>query len=288
MAPPVELLIIDAQNDFCDLPPAFCPVDARSGKRLQPALPVPGAHADLERLAGFIHGAHQQIAGITVTLDSHHRYDIAHPPYWRTGTGGRVAPFTAISAGQVRAGEFRPAVAAEAERTLAYLDALEAAKRYTLMVWPLHCQLGSWGHGLHADVLAACNSWEDGHNTPVRVVNKGSFPWSEHYSALQAEVPDAAEPSTAMNQALLDRLDRAETLLIAGQASSHCVKATVEHLVAHLPSGRPERLLLLTDCMSPVSGFEAQAAAFLDAMRALGVRTLGHVQARAALQCPAA
>jgi nicotinamidase/pyrazinamidase len=288
MAPPVELLIIDAQNDFCDLPPAFCPVDARSGKRLQPALPVPGAHADLERLAGFIHAAHQQIAGITVTLDSHHRYDIAHPPYWRTATGGRVAPFTAISAGQVRAGEFRPAVAAEAERTLAYLDALEAAKRYTLMVWPLHCQLGSWGHGLHADVLAACNSWEDGHNTPVRVVNKGSFPWSEHYSALQAEVPDAAEPSTAMNQALLDRLDRAETLLIAGQASSHCVKATVEHLVAHLPSGRPERLLLLTDCMSPVSGFEAQAAAFLDAMRALGVRTLGHVQARAALQCPAA
>ncbi len=97
-------------------------------------------------------------------------------------------------------------------------------------------------------------------------------------------MPDADDPSTAMNQALLDRLNRAETLLIAGQASSHCVKATVEHLVAHLPSGRPERLILLTDCMSPVSGFEAQAAAFLDRMRALGVRTLGQAQARAALQ----
>ena len=284
MAHPAELLIIDAQNDFCDLPPAFCPVDARSGQRLKPALPVPGAHADLERLAGFIHAAHKQIDGITVTLDSHHRYDIAHPPYWRTGSGGPVAPFTEITAAQVRAGEFRPAVAAEAERTLVYLDALEAANRYTLMVWPLHCQLGSWGHGLHADVLAACNFFEDAHHAPVRVVNKGSFPWSEHYSALMAEVPDAADPSTAMNQALLERLDKAETLLIAGQASSHCVKATVEHLVAHLPSGRPERLLLLTDCMSPVSGFEAQAAAFLDAMRGLGVRALAHAQARAALQ----
>ncbi len=284
MAHPVELLIIDAQNDFCDLPPAFCPVDARSGQRLKPALPVPGAHADLERLAGFIHAAHKQIDGITVTLDSHHRYDIAHPPYWRTGDGGLVAPFTPITAAQVRAGEYHPAVAAEAERTLVYLDALEAANRYTLMVWPLHCQLGSWGHGLHADVLAACNFFEDAHHAPVRVVNKGSFPWSEHYSALMAEVPDAADPSTAMNQALLERLDKVETLLIAGQASSHCVKATVEHLMAHLPSGRPERLLLLTDCMSPVSGFEAQAAAFLDAMRALGARTMVHAQARAALQ----
>ena len=282
------MLIIDAQNDFCDLPAAFCPVDARSGQHLKPALPVPGAHADLARLAGFIQAAQAQIGGITVTLDSHHRYDIAHPLYWCTGAGGPVAPFTPITAAQVRAGEFRPAVAAESARTLAYLDALAAANRYTLMVWPLHCQLGSWGHGLHADVLAACNAWEDNHHAPVWVVNKGSFPWSEHYSALQAEVPDAADPSTAMNQALLERLDRAETLLIAGQASSHCVKATVEHLVAHLPSGRPERLLLLTDCMSPVSGFEAQAAAFLDKMRARGVRTLGHAQAQAALQRQAA
>ena len=288
MTPPVELLIVDAQNDFCDLPQAFCPVDGRNGQHLKPALPVPGAHADLERLAGFIHAVQAQIGGITVTLDSHHRHDIAHPPYWRTGAGGPVAPFTPITAAQVRAGEFRPVVVAETPRTLAYLDALEAANRYTLMVWPLHCQLGSWGHGLHADVLAACNAWEDSHHAPVRVVNKGSFPWSEHYSALQAEVPDAADPSTAMNLSLLKRLDRAETLLIAGQASSHCVKATVEHLVVHLPSRQPERLLLLTDCMSPVSGFEPQATAFLDKMRALGVRTLGHAQARAALQRQAA
>ena len=249
---------------------------------------MPGAHADLARLAGFIHASHQQIGGITVTLDSHHRHDIAHPPYWRTGAGGPVAPFTTFTAAQVRAGEFRPAVAAQAERMLAYPDALEAAKRYSLMVSPLHCQLGSWGHGLHADVLAACSFFEDALHAPVQVVSKGSFPWSEHYSALQVEVPDATDLSTAMNQPLLERLDQAETLLIAGQSSSHCVKATVEHLVAHLPSGRPERLLLLTDCMSPVSGFEAQAAAFLDAMRALGVRTLRHAQAQLALQRQAA
>ena len=284
MAHHTELLIIDAQNDFCDLPEAWCASDPLSGRRIAPALPVPGAHTDLLRLAGFIDRAAARIDGITVTLDAHHRHHIAHPGYWRSGDGKPPAPFTTITAAQVRAGAFSPVQAAEHGRTLAYLDALQAAGRYTLMVWPVHCQLGSWGQGLHAAVLAACNAWEDGRHTAVRVVAKGSYPWSEHYSALQAEVPAAGEPSTALNRRLLDRLDQADSLLIAGQASSHCVKATVEHLVAHLPSGRPERLILLTDCMSPVSGFEAQAAAFLDKMRALGVRTLGQAQARAALQ----
>ena len=82
---------------------------------------------------------------------------------------------------------------------------------------------------------------------------------------------------------LLQRLDGASTLLVAGQASSHCVRATVEHLVQHLPGGQPARLLLLTDCMSPVAGFEPQAEAFLAAMRALGVRCLPQAQAAAAL-----
>ncbi|GCL64440.1 cysteine hydrolase [Pseudaquabacterium pictum] len=279
MAHRTELLIIDAQNDFCDLPDSWCPSDPVIGQRLQPALPVPGAHADLLRLAGFIADAGARIDSITVTLDSHHRHDIAHPPYWRRADGAAVAPFTPITAAQVRAGEFTPAVAAERPRSLAYLDALEATGRYTLMVWPVHCQLGSWGHGLHPAVLAACNAWEEAHHTPVRVVDKGSYPWSEHYSALQAEVPDPAEPATQLNQALLQRLDAADTLLVAGQASSHCVKATVEHLVQHLPGGRPQRLVLLTDCMSPVAGFEPQAQGFLAAMQALGVRCLPQAEA---------
>jgi nicotinamidase-related amidase len=281
MAHRTELLIIDAQNDFCDLPDSWCPVDPASGQPLRPALPVPGAHADLLRLAAFIDAAGDQLAGITVTLDAHHRHHVAHPPYWRGRGGAPVAPFTSITAAQVRAGDYAPAVAGEGPRTLAYLDALEASGRYTLMVWPVHCQLGSWGHGLHAAVLAACNAWEDRHHRPVQVVAKGSHPWTEHYSALQAEVPDPAEPATGLNTALLQRLQAADTLLVAGQASSHCVKATVEHLLAHGNPGLGGRLVLLTDAMSPVAGFEAQAAAFLADMRRLGVRcqSLAQVQA---------
>lgn len=270
MPRPTHLLIVDPQNDFCDLPAAWCGSDPATGEPRAPALPVPGAHADMLRLAAHIAAHGEALDEITITLDSHHRIDIAHPAFWRRGDGSAVAPFTAIRAAQVRTGEFVPRL--DPPRALAYLDALEARGRYALMVWPVHCQIGSWGHGVHPAVQAACNAWEDRQLRPVELVAKGSHPWTEHYSAVQAEVPLADAPATQIDRALLERLDAAGHILIAGEAGSHCVRATVEHLVEHLPGGRPERLLLLIDAISPVAGFEREQAEFVDAMRRRGVR----------------
>ena len=267
-----HLLIIDPQNDFCDLPEAYRPIDPLSGERVQPALPVAGAHADMQRLAALVRGAGSALNGITITLDSHHRLDIAHPLFWQAGDGAAVSPFTTITAAQVRAGAFRPRDAAALPRALAYLDELEVRGRYTLMVWPVHCEIGTWGHNVHADLKAACAAWEERQVAIVQTVNKGSNPWTEHYSAMQAEVPDANDPDTQLNQSLIAHLDQADLLLIGGEASSHCVRATTEHIVAHLPSGRREKIVLLRDCMSAVGGFEPQAAQFLESMQAHGVR----------------
>lgn len=83
MAHTTQLLIIDPQNDFCDLPatwwPAALPGHAAS---TGPALPVPGAHADMQRLAGWVNRHAARLDGITVTLDSHQAYDVAHPAFW--------------------------------------------------------------------------------------------------------------------------------------------------------------------------------------------------------------
>jgi nicotinamidase-related amidase len=272
MRPTTHLLIIDPQNDFCDLPPAWRPADPVTGAALAPALPVAGAHADMLRVAALIRGAGSALAQITVTLDSHHRLDIAHPGFWQTGAGDAAPPFTPITAQQVRDGFYRPRAAAAFDRALAYLDELEARGRYTLMVWPVHCEIGTWGHDVHAAVRAAYGAWEERTLRGVRKVTKGENPWTEHYSALQAEVPMTDDPRTQLDTALLAELDRADRLLIAGEAGSHCVRATVEHIVANLPGGHPERVVLLTDCISPVGGFEAAQAEFLAAMRRLGVR----------------
>ncbi|MET0210019.1 MAG: cysteine hydrolase [Burkholderiaceae bacterium] len=266
--PSTCLLVIDPQNDFCDLPDRHLPTDPLTGRMIRPSLPVAGAHEDLSRLAGFVQRHQAALDQIVVTLDSHQRIDIAHPGFWQARAGD-VLPFTPILAAQVRAGEFLPRDPAALPRTLAYLDALEAAGRYTLMVWPVHCQIGSWGHGLHANLRAAFDEWELTRVRALRHVFKGTNPWTEHYSALLAEVPDAADPKTQLNQELLGWLDEADRIVIAGQASSHCVKSTVEHLVEFLP--RPQRLTLLTDCMSPVQGFQAQHDAFMTAMSRAGV-----------------
>ena len=287
------LLLIDPQNDFCDLPAAA------SGT---PALPVAGADADMRRVADLIERGGAGLDDIVITLDSHHRVDIAHPTFWRTGDGGAVASFTAITAAQVRAGAFVPATAAQGRegagqtvpadatvlpRVLAYLDALEAQGRYSLMVWPVHCEIGSWGHNVHSAVRTAYNRWEDRRLRQVLKVTKGDNPWTEHYSALQAEVPDADDAATWLNRSLLARLDAFDTIWIAGEASSHCVKATVEHLADHLPSLLPSgclsKLVLLTDGMGPVGGFEAQAADFMARMRQRGARTATCAQALAVL-----
>lgn len=268
----IHLLIVDPQNDFCDLPEAYLPTDPLTGRPLQPALPVPGAHADMQRLARFIEATASALTSITVTLDSHHRLDIAHPTFWRARDGGPVAPFTPITAAQLRAGEFQPRHDDDLPRTLAYLDELEARGRYTLMVWPVHCEIGTWGHNVHADLRAAYARWEDDRQFIVRKVPKGANPWTEHYSALMAEVPDAGDPRSQLNRNLLDSLDRAELILVGGEAGSHCVRATVEHMAEHLPGGNLSRIVLLTDCMSPVEGFADAQASFLQRMRDLGVQ----------------
>lgn len=266
----VQFLLIDPQNDFCDLPVTWLPPACGDAASVAPALPVSGAHADMLRLARLIDVWADAIGGITVTLDSHHRLDIAHPTFWRTAQGGPVLPFTSITAAQVRQGQYLPRDPQVLPRTLAYLDGLEQRGRYTLMVWPVHCEVGSWGHGIHADVLEACGDWQQQRQRAVYNVFKGLNPWTEHYSALQAEVPDPTDPATLLNTALLERLDRADLLVVAGEASSHCVRSTVEHLVEHLP--HPERIVLMHDAMSPVPGFESAHHDFLAAMQARGLR----------------
>ncbi len=248
-----HLLIIDPQNDFCDIPGA--------------ALPVQGADADMHRLAMRIREQGAQIDAITVTLDSHQRLDIAHPGFWQTALGEPPSPFTQITAAQIRAGEFVPRDASALPRALVYAEALQAQGRYTLMIWPVHCEIGTWGHNVHAELHAALVDWQLAQRRNVTYVIKGTNPWTEHYSALQAEVPDD-DPGTQLNRALIDRLKGFDHVLVAGEASSHCVKATVEHLVEHL---KPAQLTLLRDCMSPVGGFEAQAADFLTNMHKQGV-----------------
>lgn len=264
----LHLLIIDPQNDFCDLPADFVPAGEA------PALPVPGAHADMQRVAGLINRGLEGIGGISVTIDSHHRIDIAHPAFWMTGEGGAVAPFTQITSADLARGAYTPRDPAALPRVRSYLEQLEADARYTLMVWPTHCEIGSWGNNVHTDVRRAYNRWEEKTLRSVTKLIKGTNPWTEHYSAIQAEVPDEDDDTTQLNAGFIGMLAQADKVYITGEAGSHCVKATTEHIVASWDQAQLSKLVLVTDCMSPVTGFAEQYDAFVATMRARGVQVM--------------
>ncbi|HEY9104766.1 hypothetical protein [Chitinimonas sp.] len=253
-----QLLIIDPQNDFCDIPGA--------------SLPVQGANADLDRLADLIERHGQQFDAIHVTLDSHNPLHIAHPSWWRSAEDAAPAPFTVISEADLAHGRWQAHDPAWQAHSAAYVAALAKRGRYQLVVWPEHCLIGGWGHNVQASLFDALGRWGRSQLKAPNFVAKGSNPGTEHYSAIQAEVPDPLDPATLPNKALLNRLAQADTIVIAGQALSHCVASTVRDLADHLGPSGVGKLLLLTDCSSPVPGFEALGQAFLKDLSQRGMR----------------
>lgn len=272
----VHLLVIDPQNDFCDIPMAEQPVDPLTAAgKLAPALPVTGADQDMKRLAAFIDRVGDTLSDIHVTLDSHNPIDIAHPTWWANDMGQSPAPFTVVTSKDIAAGTWRARNPLLQERSRLYVEQLEAAQRYALVVWPEHCLIGHWGHNIHAAVTQSLDAWARKKLAVVDYVTKGTNPFTEHYSAVQAEVPDPSDPGTLLNSHLIRTLnDEADVVLIAGEALSHCVASTVRDIADNLGGeDNIKKLVLLTDCCNSVGGFEQLGSDFVNEMRARGMRT---------------
>ncbi len=256
----LEFLIIDPQNDFSDTQGA--------------ALPVPGASADAVRLAELLNRISDHIATIHVTLDTHQLVDISHPIFWRDSAGRPPPPFTTITVADVENNIWQPFKPEQQGLALDYVRALHDHGRYTLTVWPPHCLIGTWGHGVIPVVADALRRWEETCFARVSYVLKGQNPWTEHYSAVQADVPDPADPGTWPNTRLIQAVDSADRVVVSGQALSHCVANTVWDLADHLGPEGIHKLVLIEDTSSPVPGFEALASQFIADMRQRGMQTI--------------
>ncbi len=254
----IHLLLIDPQNDFCD----------KNG-----SLFVPGADEDMKRLAAMVARLKDKLADVHVTLDSHRKVDISHPIWWKDSSGAHPPPFTQISTADLESGRFTTAQPGFYKRTLAYLKALEAGSRYPHVVWPEHCLIGDAGHNVYPEIAGAIHDWED-RFAQADFVTKGSNPWTEHFSAVQAEVPDPEDPSTQVNTSLITTLEEADVVLLAGEARSHCLANTVRDIVTHFSDPKlANKLVLLTDASSDVAGFENYGDDFLNDLVKAGMQT---------------
>lgn len=254
----IHLVVIDPQNDFC----------SPTG-----ALSVVGADADMQRLAAMIESNVEKIDEIQVTLDSHQLVHIAHPIFWVNSVGEHPKPFTLIKMQDVEGQNavwraFNPAFQ---KRAVEYVKKLEANGRYVLCIWPPHCIIGTHGHSVFPVLSDALIKWQAAFAT-VDFVTKGSNPFTEHYSAVKADVPDPSDlMNTGLNKVFIDRLRIADKILIAGEASSHCVRFTLTDIIREFGPQHAKKFVILRDAMSPVPTFEQFETDFFDDMKKLGV-----------------
>lgn len=255
----VHLLIIDPQVDFCD---------PKTG-----ALYVGGADQDMNRLADMIDRLGSSISDIHVTLDSHHLNDIAHPNWWRDSSGNPPAPFTIITAADVENQVWTTTVPGLYRRSLEYVKSLESNQRYPLCIWPPHCLIGTNGAAIWPRLMTSLNKWAASENSTIDFVTKGSNVFTEHYSAVKADVPDPLDPTTQINTRLIDILQSADMIAIAGEASSHCVANTVRDIAdAFGDDSYVRKLVFISDASSPVGGFEPFSDSFIKEMTARGMQ----------------
>ncbi len=254
----IHLLVIDPQNDFCD----------PNG-----SLFVTGANDDMNRLAAMVRRMRSRLTAIHVTLDSHRKVDISHPIWFRDSAGKPPAPLTVITAGDLRKGVWSTTQPSAYPRTLQYLEALEASGRYPHVIWPYHCLIGDEGHNVWSALVEVVHEWED-RFAMADYVTKGSNPWTEHFSAVQAEVPDPTDPTTQVNTELIQTLENADVVLLAGEALSHCLANTVRDIADKFADpAYVRKLVLLTDASSNVPGFDTYGDDFLRTLEAKGMQT---------------
>ncbi len=254
-----HLLIIDDQVDF-SFPSGALYVAGHQGQSAM------DAH---HRLVQFIYQNLHRISQITCTLDTHLPYQIFFTgAHWRTD-GSHPEPHTMITAADYHSGKYRPNPALAKQlgvdpvwlqrQFTHYCEQLEHAGKYQLYLWPYHCLLGSNGHRLAGVVEEArlFHCFARGAENKPEI--KGGNPLTEHYSIFAPEVTTCWDgqpiPGAQRNVRLLKTLLEADMVILAGLASSHCVKESIADLLGEIKRQDPrlaKKVYILRDCTAAV------------------------------------
>jgi nicotinamidase-related amidase len=278
------LVLIDVQNTFC-IPEFELFVGGTSGR---------GAIEDNQRLSQFMYRNLGQISQITATMDSHLPIQIFHAAYLVNQNGEHPAPNTMVSVEDVKNGvwQFNPHAAGTLGITaeqgqahlLYYVEQLAAKGKYQLNIWPYHAMLGGIGHAIVSIIEEAIFFHSIVRTSQPEYILKGENPATEHYSAISPEVVQTVDGKliSSRNYRLLEKVKEFDRVVIAGQAKSHCVAATVGDLLEDILKEDPrlaEKVYLLDDCASSVVipsviDFSPQAEAAYAKFEAAGMKRI--------------
>ena len=196
------LLCVDMQRDFIEGGP----------------LGVAGSVGDTERLTRFIYRNMTKITEIAASLDTHSPRQIFHQCWWRGADGQMPAPFTVITAKDVKEGRWRPLY--EKEKSEEYLEYLETGGQKQLVIWPYHCIAGTAGCALENQFSNMIHFFSAAREAGLKKIVKGTLPATEFYGIVS---PEYDPGGSYANRELLGDLRRCDRLVIAGEARDYCV-----------------------------------------------------------------
>jgi nicotinamidase-related amidase len=200
-------------------------------------------------------------------MDTHLSQQIFHPIFFVDKDGNHPAPYTVIQAEELQRGgwKFNPALAPRYKVTaeygqkmmIHYAENLRKRGKYALTIWPYHAMLGGIGHALVPAVEEAIFFHSIARLSQPKFEIKGDKPFTEHYSVIGPDVTKGPKGETLgkHNDTFIKGLQEADTLVIAGQAKSHCVAWTISDLLDDIRATDPalaKKVYLLEDCTSPV------------------------------------
>ena len=235
------LLCVDMQRDFMEGGP----------------LGVAGSLGDTERLTRFIYKNMTKITEIAASLDTHSPRQIFHQCWWRGADGQMPAPFTVITAKDVKEGRWRPLY--EKEKSEEYLEYLETGGQKQLVIWPYHCIAGTAGFALENQFSNMIHFFSAAREAGLKKIVKGTLPATEFYGIVS---PEYDPGGSYANRELLDDLKRCDKLVIAGEARDYCVAQSVLQICEAMEKEkkRPE-IFIMEDCMSCVGPDAASVSA---------------------------
>ena len=258
----IALVLVDYQHDFVD------PTGT---------LYVPGSQDDVARLLTWFYTNAHRISSVYASLDTHLPFQIFYSSWWKDPkTGEHPQPFTVITVDDVTSMRWVPVI--QPDWSIKYVHLLQQQAKKDLMIWPYHTMEGSLGHMLVAPISEAIAWHSAARQTQPTYVVKGRTIRTEYYGIFGAEVPDPDDPSSGLNETLLDAVMKHDKVYVAGEAKSHCVLETERQLVGRF-GNQPDllnRLHFLRDCTSSVKhpsiDFDKLAETELNAMERQGVQ----------------
>jgi nicotinamidase-related amidase len=230
----LALVVIDGQNDFC--------ADGSEPDGKRGSLCVEGAGREAGTVADLILRLGSNISSITATLDSHQRNDCSIHMTWKDKQGGTPPTFTIINHDDIKEDRYVPLwesvpwidkSISSKEWALFYTKALKDNNRPQLCLWPVHCQIGTWGNNVYPVLHNAYDTWCKKTTKFINYVVKGEFPYAECYSAFGPDVSLANSLEPRFNKQLYLHLLNHDKILWTGWAGSHCLRYSALDAIRH-------------------------------------------------------